>query len=91
MRSRTDRFPGETPKYRAARNKLLKQDIKARREIEKAAAQRRTWRSASALAIVARSPIGRVLGFARERGWRAAAAAMTPEGRGTNWGLKLRY
>jgi predicted dithiol-disulfide oxidoreductase (DUF899 family) len=222
MRSRIDRFPGETPKYRAARNKLLKQEIKARREIEKAAAQRRklplggrvpedyVFDSADGpvtlsqlfapgkdtllvynfmfgpnmaepcpycssildsvdgaaphvaqrvnLAIVARSPIARVLGFARERGWRRLrllssaantynrdyhgenekgdqlpmmnvftrrrgrihhtwasemffAAAdrgqdkrhvdliwpvwnlldMTPEGRGTNWGLKLRY
>src|SRR5689334_6439400 len=134
MRSRTDRFPGETPKYRAARNKLLKQEIKARREIEKAAAQRRklplggrvpedyVFDSADGpvtlsqlfapgkdtllvynfmfgpnvaepcpyctsildsvdgaaphvaqrvnLAIVARSPIDRVLAFARERGWR---------------------
>jgi predicted dithiol-disulfide oxidoreductase (DUF899 family) len=215
-------LPGETPKYRAARNKLLKQEIKARREIEKAAAQRRklplggrvpedyVFGSADGpvtlsqlftpgkdtllvynfmfgpnmaepcpyctsildsvdgaaphvaqrvnLAIVARSPIDRVLGFAREQGWRRLrllssaantynrdyhgenekgdqlpmmnvftrrrgrihhtwasemffAAAdrgqdkrhvdliwpvwnlldMTPEGRGTNWGLKLRY
>jgi predicted dithiol-disulfide oxidoreductase (DUF899 family) len=127
-------FPGETPKYRAARNRLLKKEITLRRELEKVAAERRklpvggqvpedyTFDSAGGpvrlselfdqgkdtllvynfmfgpqmpepcpycssildsvdgaaphvaqrvnLAIVAKSPIERVLGFARERGWR---------------------
>lgn len=127
-------FPGETPKYRAARNRLLKKEITLRRELEKIAAERRklpvggqvpedyTFDSAGGpvrlselfdqgkdtllvynfmfgpqmpepcpycssildsvdgaaphvaqrvnLAIVAKSPIERVLGFARERGWR---------------------
>jgi predicted dithiol-disulfide oxidoreductase (DUF899 family) len=126
-------FPGETAKYRAARNSLLKQEIKARREIEKAAAARRklplggavpedyVFDSANGpvklselfepgkdtllvysfmfgprmpepcpscssildsmdgaaphvaqrvnLAVVARSPIDRILAFTRERGW----------------------
>jgi predicted dithiol-disulfide oxidoreductase (DUF899 family) len=35
------RFPGETAKYRAARNTLLKKEIAVRREIEKVAAARR--------------------------------------------------
>jgi predicted dithiol-disulfide oxidoreductase (DUF899 family) len=37
----TVRFPGENPKYRAARNKLLKREIMLRREIEAVAAERR--------------------------------------------------
>ena len=36
------RFPGESPSYRAARNKLLDAEIEMRRAIESAAAQRRT-------------------------------------------------
>jgi predicted dithiol-disulfide oxidoreductase (DUF899 family) len=36
------RFPGESPSYRAARNKLLDAEIEMRRAIEAAAAQRRT-------------------------------------------------
>lgn len=127
-------FPGETPKYRAARNRLLRSEVKLRREIEKVAAERRklplggaihedyVFDSATGpvklsqlfaegkdtlllynfmfgprmpepcpycssildsvdgasphisqrvnLAIVARSPIDRILAFARERGWR---------------------
>jgi predicted dithiol-disulfide oxidoreductase (DUF899 family) len=127
-------FPGETTKYRAARNRLLKEEVKLRREIEKVAAKRRklplggpppedyVFDSANGtlklselfesgkdtllvynfmfgpqmaepcpycssildsvdgaaphvsdrvnLAIVAKSPIERVLAFARERGWR---------------------
>jgi len=127
-------FPGETAKYRAARNSLLKKEVKLRREVEKVAAKRRklplggalpedyVFDSASGtlklselfesdkdtlllynfmfgpqmaepcpycssildsldgaaphvtdrvnLAIVAKSPIERVLAFARERGWR---------------------
>jgi predicted dithiol-disulfide oxidoreductase (DUF899 family) len=35
------RFPGESPSYRAARNKLLDAEIEMRRAIEAAAAQRR--------------------------------------------------
>src|SRR5437867_11539037 len=34
-------FPGETAKYRAARNKLLKSEIALRRATEKVAAERR--------------------------------------------------
>src|SRR5262245_43110268 len=128
------RFPGETAKYRAARNRLLKRAVRLRTEIEKVASDRRklplggrvpedyTFDSADGpvrlselfadgkdtllvynfmfgpkmpepcpycssildsvdgaaphvaqrvnLAIVAKSPIERVLGFARERGWR---------------------
>jgi len=128
------RFPGETAKYRSARNSLLKKEIKARRELEKVAAERRklplggavpedyVFDSATGpvklselfepgkdtllvynfmfgprmaepcpycssildsvdgaaphvrdrvnLAVVARSPIDRVLTFAGERGWR---------------------
>src|SRR5204862_619546 len=127
-------FPGETAKYRTARNNLLKKEITLRREIEKVAAARRklplggvapedyVFDSANGpvklselfepgkdtllvynfmfgprmaepcpycssildsvdgaaphvtdrvnLAVVARSPIDRVLTFARERGWR---------------------
>ena len=37
----SSRFPGETPKYRAARDKLLRSEIALRREIEKLAALRR--------------------------------------------------
>src|ERR1700694_2132705 len=36
------RFPGESPSYRAARNKLLDAEIEMRRAIESAAALRRT-------------------------------------------------
>jgi predicted dithiol-disulfide oxidoreductase (DUF899 family) len=36
------RFPGESPSYRAARNKLLDAEIEARRAVESAAALRRT-------------------------------------------------
>ena len=35
------RLPGETPKYRAARDKLLKNEIALRRQIEAVAAERR--------------------------------------------------
>lgn len=127
-------FPGETAKYRSARNRLLEKEVKLRRELETVAAERRklpaggqvpedyTFDSAAGpvrlselfdegkdtllvysfmfgprmpepcpycssildsvdgaaphvaqrvnLAIVARSPIDRVLTFARERGWR---------------------
>jgi predicted dithiol-disulfide oxidoreductase (DUF899 family) len=127
-------FPGETAKYRAARNRLLKEEVKLRREIEKVAARRRKLPLGGALpedyvfdsatgtlklselfesgkdtllvysfmfgpqmaepcpycssildsvdgaaphvtdrvnlAVVAKSPIERVLAFARERGWR---------------------
>jgi predicted dithiol-disulfide oxidoreductase (DUF899 family) len=127
-------FPGESPKYRAARNRLLKKEMKLRQEIEKVAAERRKLPLGGAiredylfdsatgpvrltelfadgkntlllynfmfgprmaepcpycssildsvdgaaphvsdrvnLAIVARSPIDRVLDFARHRGWR---------------------
>ena len=35
------RFPGESPSYRAARNKLVEAEIEMRRAIESAAAQRR--------------------------------------------------
>ncbi|MBI3402398.1 MAG: DUF899 family protein [Acidobacteria bacterium] len=35
------RFPGESPKYRAAREKLLKSEIALRRQIEAVAAERR--------------------------------------------------
>ena len=35
------RFPGETPAYRAARDKLLKEEIKLRRQIEAVAVMRR--------------------------------------------------
>jgi predicted dithiol-disulfide oxidoreductase (DUF899 family) len=128
-------FPGETPKYRAARNRLLKKEAKLRGELEKVAAERRKlplggvvaedylFDSATGpirlselfdagqdtlliynfmfgpqmaeacpycssildsvdgaaphvtqrvnLAIVAKSPIDRILTFARERGWRS--------------------
>jgi predicted dithiol-disulfide oxidoreductase (DUF899 family) len=96
------RFPGETTKYRTARNRLLEKEIKLRRELEKVAADRRKLPLGGQvfgprmpepcpycssildgvdgaaphvgqrvnLAIVARSPIDRVLTFARERGWR---------------------
>src|SRR6185503_18589423 len=134
MAKRKALFPGETAKYRAARNRLLRKEITLRRALEKVAAQRRTlplggavpedyvFQSADGpvrlselfdegkdtllvynfmfgpqmpepcpyctsilysvdgaaphvaqrvnLAIVARSPIERVLTFARERGWR---------------------
>ena len=134
MAKRKALFPGETTKYRAARNRLLKKEITLRRDLEKVAADRRklplggpvpedyTFDSASGpvrlselfadgkdtllvynfmfgprmpepcpycssildgvegaaphvaqrvnLAIVAKSPIDRVLTFARERGWR---------------------
>src|ERR1700704_4454006 len=36
------RFPGESPSYRAARNKLLDAEIEVRRAVESAAALRRT-------------------------------------------------
>lgn len=36
------RFPGESPPYRAARNKLLEAEVEMRRAIESVAAQRRT-------------------------------------------------
>lgn len=39
--SRATRFPGESPKYRAAREKLLKSEIALRRQTEAVAAQRR--------------------------------------------------
>src|SRR5690242_13535128 len=35
------RFPGETPAYRRARNRLLNAEVKLRRQIEAVAAQRR--------------------------------------------------
>src|SRR5688572_32170859 len=35
------RFPGESPKYRAARDRLLEQDVALRREMEAVAAARR--------------------------------------------------
>ena len=134
MAKRKALFPGETTKYRAARNRLLKKEITLRRDLEKVAADRRklplggpvpedyTFDSAGGpvrlsalfadgkdtllvynfmfgprmpepcpycssildgvegaaphvaqrvnLAIVAKSPIDRVLTFARERGWR---------------------
>ncbi len=134
-RSRSSaRFPGESARYRAARDTLLKREIALRRQIEAVAAERRKLPLGGALredyvfdsaqgpvrlsslfaegkdtlliynfmfgpqmaaacpactsildgldgaalhaaqrvnlAIVARSPIDRVLGFARERGWR---------------------
>ena len=37
----TTRFPGEKPAYRSARDKLLKEEIKLRRQIETVAAMRR--------------------------------------------------
>lgn len=128
------RFPGETPKYRAARDKLLKREMALKREVEKVAAERRKLPLGGALpedyvfdsaegpvkfsdlfapgrdtlvaysfmygpqmsapcpmctsildsldgaaehvaqrmnvAVIAKSPIDRVLAFARERGWR---------------------
>jgi len=127
-------FPGETPKYRAARNRLLKKEIALRRQIEAVAAERRKLPLGGVvredyvfqdvngpvklselfadgkdtlliynfmfgpqmpaacpactsildgvdgsaqhvvqktnLAIVAKSPIDRILAYARERGWR---------------------
>jgi predicted dithiol-disulfide oxidoreductase (DUF899 family) len=127
-------FPGESEKYRAARNKLLKREIGLRRQLEAVAAERRKLPIGGALkedyvfegvagpvrfselfaagkdtllvynfmfgpnmpaacpyctsildaveraaphvtqhvnlAIVARSPIARILPFARERGWQ---------------------
>ena len=127
-------FPGETARYRAARNRLLKKEMKLRSDIEKVSAERRKLPQGGAppedyafdsangpvtlsqlfepgkdtllvynfmfgpnmkaacpyctsildgvdraaphiaqrvnLAIVARSPIARVLPFARERGWQ---------------------
>jgi predicted dithiol-disulfide oxidoreductase (DUF899 family) len=41
-RLHTTRFPGEKPAYRAARDKLLKAEIKLRRDIEAVAAMRRS-------------------------------------------------
>ncbi len=38
----TAHFPNESPQYRAARNKLLAEEIELRRHIEQVAAQRRT-------------------------------------------------
>lgn len=38
------KFPNETAKYRAARNRLLKAEIELRRQVEKVAAQRRRLR-----------------------------------------------
>lgn len=127
-------FPGETARYRAARNRLLKKEMKLRSDIEKVSAERRRLPQGGAppedyvfdsangpvtlsklfepgtntlmvynfmfgplmaepcpycssildsvdgaaphvmqrvsLAVVARSPIERILAFARERGWR---------------------
>src|SRR6185503_4692769 len=42
MAKRKALFPGETAKYRAARNRLLRKEITLRRALEKVAAQRRT-------------------------------------------------
>jgi predicted dithiol-disulfide oxidoreductase (DUF899 family) len=39
--TKSTRFPGESPKYRAARDKLLKEEIKLRRHVEAVAAVRR--------------------------------------------------
>ena len=41
MAKKTTRFPGESAKYRAARNKLLKGEIALRRKLEAVAAERR--------------------------------------------------
>jgi predicted dithiol-disulfide oxidoreductase (DUF899 family) len=51
------RFPGESADYRAARNALLAEEVQhiARR---------------LRLALVAKSPLPRVLALARDRGWR---------------------
>ena len=38
---KTGRFPGETPEYRRARNRLLKSEVELRRQQEAVAAQRR--------------------------------------------------
>jgi predicted dithiol-disulfide oxidoreductase (DUF899 family) len=54
------RFPNESAEYRAARTTLLAEEIELRRRLE---------RVAVALAIVARSPIERLLAW-KERGWR---------------------
>ena len=39
--ARSERFPGESPEYRKARNRLLQAEVRLRRQIEAVAAQRR--------------------------------------------------
>jgi hypothetical protein len=41
LRTHAMRFPGETPKYRAARNQLLTAERNLRRRVEQVAAMRR--------------------------------------------------
>jgi predicted dithiol-disulfide oxidoreductase (DUF899 family) len=41
LRSHANRFPGETPRYRTARNRLLEAERDLRRQVEKVAAMRR--------------------------------------------------
>lgn len=65
-------FPNESIEYRAARNALLDQEIALRRQIEAVAEQRRALPSIgerASLYIVAKSPIARLIAWARVRGW----------------------
>jgi predicted dithiol-disulfide oxidoreductase (DUF899 family) len=76
-------FPGESAEYRAARNRLLEQEIELRRAMEAVAAARRCTAFLDQLdgaaehgsqrinlAVAGKAPIERILAFASERGWR---------------------
>ena len=96
----TVRFPGENPRYRAARNKLLKREIMLRREIEAVATERRKLPLGGTLRedYVFDSADGQVrlsdlLGAGKDPLiwplWNLFD--LTPEGRGTTWNPKLSY
>jgi predicted dithiol-disulfide oxidoreductase (DUF899 family) len=56
-------FPNESAEHRQARNALLAEEIELRRHIERIAEQR------VALAMVARSPVERLVAAKKARGW----------------------
>jgi len=52
------RFPGESPSYRAARNKLLDAEIEVRRAVEAVAAQRESEALADGWLVVDHEDLG---------------------------------
>jgi predicted dithiol-disulfide oxidoreductase (DUF899 family) len=79
-------FPGESAEYRAARDRLLQQEVELRRAMEAVAATRRRLPPGGIvtqdyvfqthasqrinLAAAGKAPIEHILTFAAERGWR---------------------
>src|SRR5439155_25982438 len=73
------RFPGESPVYRAARDRLLAAEVALRRNLEDVAAMRRMRASEStSWSSRNRRPLWNLFDFTRE-------------GRGTDWNPKLDY